>query len=185
MSSLCSCVTDVWSCAELLWPLEFMCNWCLELFRLIVSYLSSCVTDVWNISYTWRQTRHNKSERFHASVRHEHIPVTTSLSNTRHQLMSGVVQTYCVLSEFMCNWCLELFRLIMSGLCSCVTDVCILSSVFMCKWCLVLFRRIVSYLSSCVTDVWSCSDLLCLVCVHTISLINSRQELHMNSERIQ
>jgi hypothetical protein len=50
--------------------------------------------------------------------------------------MSGVAHAYCVLSEFMCNSCLELIRLIMSCLCSCVTDV------------------------------WTCSDLLCLVCVH-------------------
>ena len=68
-------------------------------------------------------------------------------------LMSGVAQNYCVLSVFMCNWCLELFRLIVS-------------SLVMCNWCLQLFRLIVSSLSSCVTDVWSCSDLLCLVCVH-------------------
>jgi hypothetical protein len=77
MSGLCSCVTDVWSCLDLLCPL------CVHVY-----------------------------------------------------LMSGVVQTYCILSVFICNSCLELLRLIVSSL------------------------------SSCVADVSSCSDLLPLFCVH-------------------
>jgi hypothetical protein len=115
----------------------FMCNWCLEFLRLIVSSLSSCVSDVWSCSYL------------------------LCLVCVHVYLMSGVAQTYYVLSEFMCKWCLEWFIFIMSGLCSCVTDVWIVSSVFMCFWCLELLRLIVSSLSSCVADVWTSSDLLC------------------------
>jgi hypothetical protein len=133
----------------------FMCNWCLELFRLIMSCLCSCVTYVWSCSYL------------------------LCLVCVHVYLMSGVAQTYCVLSEFMCSWCLELFRLVMSGLCSCVSDV------------------------------WSCSDLLCPLpdirytwtqrghnkseqlqtsVTHelredTLSLSNSRHQVHMNTDQ--
>ena len=101
VSSLCSCV-----CLELfrLIVSVFMCIWCLELFRLIVSSLWSCVTDVWNCSDLL-------------------FPLSSCVCSSDCVTDVWVVQTYCVLSEFMCNWCLEFLRLIMSGLCSCVTDV--------------------------------------------------------------
>jgi hypothetical protein len=88
--------------------------------------------------------------------------------------MSGVVHTYYVWSVFMCNWCLELLKLIVSSL------------EFMCNWCLELLRLIVSSLSSCVADVWTCSDLLCPATHElredTISLSNTRHQIYMNTE---
>jgi hypothetical protein len=108
-----------------------MCNWCLELLRLIMSSLSSCVTDVWTCSDL------------------------LCLVCVHVYLMSGVAQTYCVLSEFMCNWCLELLRLIVSSL------------------------------SSCVTDVWSWSYLLCLVWSTPDKSYTWTQRGHNKREQLQ
>jgi hypothetical protein len=184
---------------------EFMCNWCLELLRLIMSGLCSCVTDVCILSsvfmckcYTWTQrghtirlnnTRHhlhmNTEDKIQTSVTHEHRPDIISMNNSRHQFrltMSGLCS--CESDVWSCSdllWPLCFHVQLMSGV---VQTYCVLS-VFMCNWCLVLLRLSVSSLCSCVTDVWTCSDLLCLVCVHVVSLNKSRHQLHMNWESTQ
>jgi hypothetical protein len=192
VSSLCSRVTDVWCCSELLCPLcvhvqlmsglvqtcyvwsVFMCIWCLELLRLIVSSLSSCVTDVWScsFSYTWTQRGYNKSEQLQTSDTHEHRPDITSLNNSRHQIHRKTEDTIQTSVIFLVVFCL----------CSCVADVWFVFYVFTCIWCLELLILIMSGLCSCVPDVWSCSGLVCPLWVHVYLMSGVAQTYYVLSE---